>query len=346
MAFPYVFEEDFEQGTKGGFDTETDSAAQLDFAHYTELARYPWVGAAPYDGAYAMRVVLSGGTADAFVKEADIDIAGNAGSYFRFEVWFSPTFTATADDTFVLFEAQETGNAVQVAVGAKVTASTNALQIGIGLATPTSFGAAIERGVWYTIEVFADLDNAGSDDGTLDIWVTRDGSPVGAVYVTQLTALDQAVVTHGVLGCQDHLATTTGVILFGGLTQDDERLYPKTRYKKERLFTKSGHMFVGPGVISAAELLATAGASELVELWDTDRADKTPQQGQKAELKDSELSAIGQVSFVRGCYVFMSGTATRARIVTLGGDNRPGTVGPRAVTDNNVRSLGRTLRQA
>ena len=43
MAFPWIFHANFEQGTNAEWDSETDGASptQLDFPHYTELARFP-----------------------------------------------------------------------------------------------------------------------------------------------------------------------------------------------------------------------------------------------------------------------------------------------------------------
>jgi hypothetical protein len=99
VAFAWIFESNFEAGTVGEWDSESDTASQLDIAHYADLARFPWPTAAPLSGAYCLRLTLSGGTADATLTEGDLNIAANTLSWFGFGIWFSPTFTATADDT-------------------------------------------------------------------------------------------------------------------------------------------------------------------------------------------------------------------------------------------------------
>ena len=84
MAFPYDHHVNFEAGSRGSFNAETDTDSKLDFPHYSELALTPGHGA-PFSGAYCMRVDLSGGTNDAYVNEDDDwDFALNASTSFRF----------------------------------------------------------------------------------------------------------------------------------------------------------------------------------------------------------------------------------------------------------------------
>ena len=78
MAFPYIFKANFEGGTNGEWDSESDTGSRLDFPHYSELARIPGL-AMPYRGARCMRVDLTTGqTNDHTVTEGDIDIADGA----------------------------------------------------------------------------------------------------------------------------------------------------------------------------------------------------------------------------------------------------------------------------
>lgn len=81
MAFPYLSEYNVEQGDKGHFDSESDSASRLDFAHYSELARTPGLPM-PWRGAYAMLVNLATSTTDAYLEETgswDTAAAGECG---------------------------------------------------------------------------------------------------------------------------------------------------------------------------------------------------------------------------------------------------------------------------
>lgn len=347
MAFPWIFASNMESGVATTeWDSETDTVSQLDFAHYKTLALYPWK-CAPYSGAYCLRCVLSGGTADAFVKEGDIDCAADTATWIKFDLWMSPNFTGTADDTFAIFEAQEVGNAPQVSFGARVVAATNVINLGIGKAAPTTFSALdFQRGVWHTVELKIDLDDGGSDDGTVDIYVTRSGDLVATkVYAAQVASLDQTAVTHGVLGIQDHLATTTGVILIDNFIQDDARVYPQARYQNDPIFagiTGGGHAFVGPGWIAGAAILA--GTSPTMVLWDTDSADVLASQSYEVSMataSTNQSSIGGHIYFQKGCYVVLGGTAPVGQILLARSDFNPGVFGPLYYSDAGVRRLAR-----
>jgi hypothetical protein len=84
MAFPYTFHENFEAGTKGGFDTETDTGSLLDFPHYSVLAKDP-NSLMPYRGAYLLRNAL-GDTNDHTLTEGDIDISDGGTAYFKWQM--------------------------------------------------------------------------------------------------------------------------------------------------------------------------------------------------------------------------------------------------------------------
>lgn len=324
MAFPFIFESNFDTPypTNDGWDSETDTAAQLDIASYKELSRFPWPTCAPYRPPYCLRLQLTGGTADAFLTEGDLNISLDGEAYTRFMVWFSPDFTGTADDTVHLFELQGSANAIQVAFGFRIVASTNVINLGIGNIAPTAFGDAIERGVWYTVELHVVLDDGASDDGTVDIYVTRDGDQASAsVYAAQVGTLDQIAVTHGVLGVQNQLATTTGTILIDQFVMDDARIYPLTkRFPEEVLLTKSGHAFVGPGEIENVSLFSGAGTDCVLSLFDTDKADVNDATNIGVELKNTanneivDPAGVPVEDFSRGCYVALSGTTPRALV--------------------------------
>lgn len=322
MAFPWLFEANFETGDNTEWDSETDTASQLDFPSYKELARSPHRTSAPYSGAYCMRAQLTGGTADAFVTEGDIDIAAGVNRFVKFDIWFSDDFTGTADDTFHLFEAQSTGPAIEATMGARIVASTNVINLGIGEVAPTVFGAlAIERGKWYTVELDITLDSGGPNDGTIDMYVTREGdSAASAVHVSQVGSLNQAAVIQGVLGIQNHLATTTGTILFDNYVFDDARVYPKVdRFSETVMLTKSGHVFVGPGIVENVSLLSGAGTDNVLSVFDTDSGNTNDASNVVIELKNTANNEIvdpagAPVSMRRGAYVQLSGTNPRALV--------------------------------
>jgi hypothetical protein len=310
LAHPFIFEANFEAGTNAEWDSETDTGSKLDFPKYSTLAAYPKL--APFRGSYCMRVINSG-TADATVTEGDINVGAGTNNFFRFYVLFGDDFTASADEAAAnLFELQQAGGTVEAVVGFKVTAATDAIQLGIGETAPSSFGGTpIERGVWYCIELDVTVDS-GPNDGTIDLYVTPEGATAAsAVWCTQVASLDQGAVGQGVLGLQNPLATTTGTILFDEFVQDDARIYPITnRWAREVLMTKDGHVFVGPGRVSNVSLLsgANATADAQVTIWDTDTADTNDASNIVAELKNTAARELVDpagmpVDVQRGCYI-------------------------------------------
>ena len=321
MAFPWIFEANFELGTAAEWDSETDTASQLDFPHFSTLALQPWSTAAPFRGAYVMRTVLSGGTADAFVLEGDIDIAANVLRWAKFDMWISPNFTGTANDTLNIFEVQSSGPVIEATFGLRVVAATNEINFGIGEVTATSFGAeAIQRGKWYTIELAIELDDGVGDDGTIDLYVTRENTPsTEVIHAAQVASLDQAAVIQGVLGVQLHAATTTGTILFSDFRFDDARIYPeRDRFPLSYLLTKDGHAFVGPGVIERVELMSGADTDNVATIFDTDSGDTTIAGNIVTELKNTANNELviqdHEMVIRRGAFVQMSGTTPRVMV--------------------------------
>lgn len=335
MAHPWIFESTFEQGTNGEWDSETDTGSKLDFPHYSELARIPDLSA-PYRGAYCMRVDLTSGDANEHsVTEGDINIADAGTAYFRWYMYISPSFDATADDIWNIFELQQAGGTIEQSVGMQYTASTDVLEIGVGDGTaPTSFSEITDlKGKWICIEVLSTISTGGS--GAIQVFV--DGT--SRVNLTSLT--QAAAVGQGVLGVQDQLATTTGVILFDDFVMDDARLYPnRYRWPKQMTVTKSQHVFVGPGAINSATLLST-GASNKVVLYDTDTGNTENDEELVVELDlNTHTSATGPFDFKRGCYAELSGTDPRVQVIVAGARDEAGPSGPLLQSDGMIRRYG------
>lgn len=319
MAFPWIFEANFALGDNSEWDSQTDIESQVDFPHFSTLARSPGT-AAPFSGAHCMRASLIGGTAEAFVTEGDIDIAANVNRFVKFDVWFSPDFTGSANDTCHLFEIRSTGPAIEGTFGFRVVATTGAINFGVGDATPTVFAAEnIERGKWYTVELDIDLDNAGANDGTIDLFVTKENSPFTTTAVASVASLDQAAVIQGILGIRNQLATTTGTILFDNFRFDDARIFPeRRRFSEQALLTKTGHAFVGPGKLESISLLSGAATDNVVSVFDTDIGSTSIAGNIVAELKNTANNQVVIADdipqMVRGCFVQMSGTNPRALV--------------------------------
>ena len=109
MAFPFIFHANFEGGSNAEWDSEADTDGVLDFPHYSELARSPMPNHTPFSGAYCMRVVLNGGTNDATLTEADINVGSSVTNHFAFNLLIGDDFDATVNDTLVLLELQGAG---------------------------------------------------------------------------------------------------------------------------------------------------------------------------------------------------------------------------------------------
>lgn len=341
MAFPFVFEENFERGTKGNFNTETDTVAQLDFPSYKELARFPYRDYIPYAGAFVARWSLTGGTADAILIAADMNIAADVENFISMPIYFSPDFTATADDTVHLLELKA-GATVEATFGFRIVAATGVINLGIGELAPTSFSTIeIERGFWYTVELRVDVDDGVGDDGSIGLFITKLGDPAGSETVTVAT-LDQGAITDGVLGVQNQLATTTGNILVDYLVQDDGRLFPLDRFPQTVEITESRHVFVGRGDIMSCALLSAA-ASNSLKLYDTD--DGIPTAGNFViELTvGAQTSNDDVLSFVKGCYAEVSGgTDPKGQVILPHqSNNYSGAIGPSYYSSANLKTLGR-----
>jgi hypothetical protein len=313
LAFPWIFESNFEQGTNAEWDSESDTGALLDFPHYSTLSKIT-NAPVPYRGAYCMRVQC-GDTNDHVLVEGDIDIADAGTGHTRFYLCAASDFTATADDTFNIYELQQAGGTTEISLGMRVTATTNELEIGIGDGTaPTTF-VSFPRGKWVCVELLATISTGGAGVVTLFLDETQ--------VLTLTTQTHAAAVGRGVLGTQDTLATTTGALYFDQFVMDDTRIYGiPIQYPEEVHMTKTGHIFVGAGRIDNVTLLSGAGTDCVAQLYDTD-VNNTNHVGRlKLELRNIASGEMVDpagvpVDVQRGAYLVLSGTTPRA-IVKIG----------------------------
>lgn len=311
MAFPYITEANFEDGTLGHFDVETDTETRLDFPHYTELARYPHTHTLmPWRGAYCMRVKLEndGTPADAYLQETgswDMTTGTNE-LYVRFMVGISPDIVMANADEFKILDFWSSTNTPEAGVMVNYTTA-NGYRLGIGKATASSF-KGLTLGVWNCVEVY--FNPAGGAGGTLDAWLN------GASF-TQVSGLTNANITSGVFGVigQD-AGTTTGTVLFDSITTDDARLFPFTeRWPNTQLLTKSGHVFVGPGELAHINLLSGAATDNVITVFDTDTGYSSTASNLVSELKNTANSQTVPefpIKVHRGCYAQLAGTNPRA----------------------------------
>ena len=313
MAFPWIFEESFDDGTKGDFGAEADTGSLLDFPHYTTLAAIPGMGL-PFRGAYCMRIVL-GDTNVHTLLEEDLNIADTATAWVRFYLFVDKGFAATADDIFNIFEWQSTSNVIEAAISMRITAATDIVDLSIADGVVASSGfVPISKGVWHAIEALFTVDVAAGTDGVLELYVD------GTQTVRTTGHNVSLAISHGVLGTQDTEATTTGTLLFDQFVFDDLQIYPfKRRYVENILVTKDQHIFVGNGRIDNITLLSGGTADNVVKIHDTDVADTNDASNIVAELKNTAGSetvdpAGMPVRVTRGAYITMTGDEPRALV--------------------------------
>lgn len=321
MAFPYIFESNFEAGTNAEWTTgETDTDGILDFPSYRTLAAH---GLEPHSGAYCMRIVAPGATpADAYVSAPECNIADTVTSYFRFNILFSKDFTCTATDASVsILELQGAANAVTASFGFRITVTTDVINLGIGstnaAAVPATFSAEpVVRGVWYTVELCVNIETDAS--GTMDMYVTPDGGVQAVTAEAGITTATNIAVTHAVLGIQDQLATTSGTILIDNFVQDNARLYHHIRYPQTRVLTKTGHAFVGAGKIDTLTVLPGSAAGA-VQVYDSDAASTANLVAEvSAAVANETVTRVSPVHVSRGAYCVLSGQGDPRALVKIG----------------------------
>ena len=309
MAYPFISDYNVEQGDKGHFDSESDSTGRLDFAHYSDLARTPDL-AMPYRGAYCVRVNLATSTTDAYLQEdTSWDLSADSTIYFRFMLWVSNDLVMANNDEFYVLKLQSTGPVDEVVAGLIYTTA-GGLKFGVGETAITS-SLPIEKDKWNCIEVAANIDAGGGNDGTIDYWVN-------GLAGTQVASLDQAAIIQGRFGVSGQDAgTTAGTILLDWLTADDTRVYgpynTNERFVENTYMMASGHVFVGRGVLENIQLL-TGGTDNTVEVYDTDTAYTLDPSKCKVRLITSTSGEVVDpagvpLTFTRGCYVKLAGTA-------------------------------------
>ncbi len=311
-GFPWIFESVFEQGTNAEWTSETDTGSLLDFPHYSTLSTQP-TAPVPYRGAYCMRI-LPGDTNDHTLTSTTITIADTATGFFRWYMFASSDFNATADDTFNIFELQQAGGTIEESVSMRITAASGLLEIGVGDGIVATSWAPFPRNKWVCVELQAKVSTGGV--GLMTLFLDE----VSAVAITTLT--QAAAVGQGVLGTQDTLSTTGtgGGLYFDQFIMDDGRIYGlPIRYPEELYMTKTGHAFVGSGTVLNASLYSGAGTNNVLQIFDTDLNNTNHVGRMKLELKNVVNSDIVDPAGVplrvqRGCYVVLTGTDPRAMI--------------------------------
>lgn len=320
MAFPFLFESNFELGTNGEWDSETDVELVLNVKSYKQLARedVTKVGPiAPYRGAFLAEWNLVGDTADHILIEGDMDIADAATGYARFYLFLGKDLSGVTD-IFNIFELQGTANAVEAAIGLRITTGSERVEIGVGQTAPATFSTThlLEKGRWYCIELATTVQTGGTGTSTLFV----DGTQAHAI-----ASITNTAVLRGVLGTQNTLSTTLGHIYVDQFVFDDTRVGAlKTRYPHVLWITKSQHIAVGGTELLNVTLIPAAGTDHVLKIFDTDNADTSDEGNIVAHLYNLTANeppidlADVPVCVRRGAYVQLSGTAGTRALIHIG----------------------------
>ena len=309
----------FEDGTKGHFDVETDTNGGLDVVHYTDLAKVPGMPM-PYRGAYCAKIDLAtASTAGAWYQETGSwdCTAGTEDIYIGVRFFLSKDAAMSNNDVFELIGLWSSTNTHEAVAAIKYTTAAG-WQIGIGETAPTSL-VELTLGQWHHFEMYVDV--AGSSSGTIDGWL--DGKAL-----TQVGSLTQADITSGIVGANPGAAFTPTA----GTLVIDEVVASQTdntstrlgtggeRFPETQLLVSSGHVFVGPGIVDNISLLSGAATDNVLTVYDTDRADTINRAPRfiANNIASSETPVDGAgfpLTFTRGCYVTLSGTSPRGMVL-------------------------------
>ena len=307
----------FETGDATGWTSESDSGNQITYPSYRELAALPQK-VAPFFGAYVMKQVLGAVTTAATVTDTGITMGDDEDGSFQFSINVLDDFTASVTDDLQIFAAlQSTTNVITV--GLRIT-SADVVTIGIddtvaALATAQQ-SQALDRNVWYTISVTYKIDETANGDGTIDLFVTREGDLPTTTAVAVAASLTQAHPDSGVLGTSASASTTTGTILFDQFVQSTTtvtRMYPRRhRWAKQQRVTQNGHVCVGAGKIDKITFTSVTDADEL-QVFDTNSGDTNDETNIIAQAKiqggNETIYIPGPIRFRNGAFLKFSAAA-------------------------------------
>lgn len=311
MAYPWLQEETFDDGTRGNFDATTDASSLLSFPTYIALAQQ---GLAPWRGAHALKVALKGNATGYIQENTGFNVNTGSTLALWLPVCIGSDLVLNAGDAVILLAAQSAGPVNEVVFGVQNNGGTYQLFAGQAGATNT-INIVPNSKVTYQVELVAAL-NAGA--GTLDFYVN--GGAVGS----QITGLTNANIAQLRLGAVSGTAGgDAGTIVIGGIIGDDLRVYPRERFPLNSFWiTRDMHAFVGKGTIHRVELTGTS-TDAILTILDTDQYSGTGitfSREPKVYVRnttanaDSPTQAIGPIMITNGAYVQLTGTNPQAWI--------------------------------
>ena len=318
MALPLEFFESFEMGTKGSFDSETDTGNRLDYPHAKDIAPVM-----PYRGAYCMRINLGKNSSDAYLEDGVSwpDQTSRSGR-FRLFIGKDVQFGNDLDKACILQFYSSTSTKEARILLARIE------PIGVCLVTQMEgdswgFGSWLPHlkvpvDKWVTVEFEKWVDVAA---GYISVKLTDIGTVASARFA-------EGTITKYRLGATDQTGDITGTIYFDDFAIDEDRLYEDHSAHNgalsggSMLFVQSGFAFLGPGEIEHVSLIDGGSGDCRLKIYDTAEPTAKPLGGLRDSLATLTANATEQshhrgFRVKRGAYVELSGTNPQA-IVRLG----------------------------
>ena len=315
MAFPWVFAEGFENGNKGNWSgTTVDSDSKLFFRKSRDVARLTSMdkhAEVPYEGAYAMHIDLSIGTATANVLETtSFVVAADGNISTRFYFLITRDTVMAASDRFVIFELDSAGPVAETCIN--IFNNAGVIEVGVSeTAATTLTSKPISLGEWHCLELVCNVDAGGGNDGTSSFYLDNS-------LVATLSSLDQGTFTQARMGAIGlDAGTTRGHIFFDAFVADDLRVYPTERFPAfTKWVTYDTHPVLGPGRVHLTA--QSTGTDLVINLYDTNDGNAsgiaTPIRVIKNVSANENVGPFDGIEFHKGLFVDISGTAAQAWI--------------------------------
>ena len=313
MPFPYVFHENFETGTRGGFTSETDDEGRVDFPDWRDnLDIDPW------RGGHVMRVDLNRGSAgDAcVVNNSVLNIGSGTNRYIRFYLWIGDDFRAP----------DAAGSSLRILDFNSLSGTEG----GIGISCSESELWGPRLAVWSPDDPTAGSPSGSFMDGLafktnqwlpIQIIIKHGGADSRLMLqlydnMIEVPRMNMATFTSFKFGAMAQSSKLRGTLYFDDIIIDTEKLEEPAYLTQDelwgnsQLYTKSSYAFLGSGTLRGATLIG-GGSDNVAYLYDADRlplAHHDIKAALRVSAAESKDTLIETFTFQRGCYIQMSGT--------------------------------------
>jgi hypothetical protein len=311
MAFPWLFEENFELGTKGDFDSETDTDNRLDFAGPADLAG-DGLGVAPYRGAYVIRVNMSKSNTDAYVEDAAFGVSLGTTRWLRHYLMLSDDFTMSDGDVVNIFGVYSSGPTFEMGVG-------------IMRKDPDGVVLVAQNAIAHTggpfIKIVPGAGPASKSSTSLMRRIPRLGCTLTATRCSRPASPPARSLLLGLGPClRPAISAATYIGIRSCSTISACCPSPKGRWTAPTsinatlTFTKSGFAFVGSGEILEVQAIDNGSDDARVKVFDADTPKMIAEYDKRIDRRFDNHLRLQPTNFLRGAFVQLSGTNPQALV--------------------------------